>query len=258
MGLRTKVELGVCAGLENSLDDLVFERDLSSLLDTLDRHVSQTVLLEAGTTDLEIDLGDITEARLIYIESDLEIEVALGGVAALGAVVDGSGGTFPTLFAGGETITGLDIDGQGPFTVTFTSGASTVDDVVNEINSAAALAGIVDGGGIPVTIARNNGGQLRIVSPTTGSGSEVVIGGGTALATLGLTAGTTTGTNSTPGTSNVLVHRPADPAGASAAAGVPAYMLLTTKTTRVALTNPSSTIDANVIVFIAGDLTDLP
>jgi hypothetical protein len=259
MGLRTKTELSIEVGLDNALDDLVFERDVSEVLDTLDRHCSKTILLEASTTNLNVPFAvDVAQARLIYIEADGEIEVSFGGAAATGAVVTGVGGTFPTLFTGGETLT-LDIDNLGSVVTTFTAGASLAQDVANEINAAFALAGILSGG-VPVQPATVVGGELRFTSPTTGVTSEVDVVAGSAgvIATLGLTVAVTNGVNSTPGTSDLRIQRPADPAGASAAAGVKAFALLTINTTSLQLTNLSASAAVNVTVLVVGDLTATP
>ena len=54
------------------------------------------------------------------------------------------------------------------------------------------------------------------------------------------------------------VSRPADPSGASAAAGVKAYLLGTIRATALQVTNPSADVDINLKVFLAGDLVDTP
>jgi hypothetical protein len=251
MGIRTKVDINVQAGMDNALDDLIFERDNCDTLDTLDRACAKTILLEAGTSNYSIPFGDVAQARLIYIEGDGEFEVALGGAAAAAAVVTGSGGSFtPTGFAGGETLT-LEVDNVAT-PVTFLVGDTSLADVVNRINAAIALAGLSTPGASDVA------GQLRLTSPTTGDSSEIDIQGGTALATLGLSVAVTNGTNATPGTSDLSIDRPADPAGASAAAGVASYFLATVNTTSVQVSNPSATTDVNLKVLIVGDLTASP
>jgi hypothetical protein len=251
MGLRTKTDLSIEVGLENALDDLVFERDLCDTLDTLDRHSCKTILLEAGTSNLAVDFGDVAQGRLVYIEADGEIEVAFGGSAATAAVVTGSGGSFtPTGFAGGETMLWEVDNVSAP--VTFEVGDTSLALVVNRINAAVALAGLA------TPVASDAAGELRLTSPSTGDSSEIDITGGTALATLGLSVATTNGVNANPGTSDLAIQRPADPAGASAAAGVRAFALLTINTSSLQLSNPSSTVDVNVTVLIVGDLTASP
>lgn len=246
MGVRTKTELSVEVGQDNTLDDSLFERSFTEVLDTLDHATSQIITLNASTTNLAVDLGSVTQARIVYIESDVEIEVSFGGGAATGASVTGSGGTYPTSFAGTETLL-LDIDNVGLITVTFDVADQSLAQVVNRINSFAALNG-------QANIASDSGGELQLASPTTGVTSEVDIQGGTGAATLGLSVGVTNGINSNPGTSNLLIQRPADPSGASAASGVLAYLLATINTGSVYLTNNSTTLNATVRVMVAGDL----
>jgi hypothetical protein len=245
MGVRTNTVLQVQVGLSNTLDDCIFERSFTELLDTLDHATSQKLTIAASTTNLPIDFGDVTQARLIYIESDTELEISLGGGAATSASVTGSGGTFPTSFAGGETLL-LEIDGGGLITCTFESTDQSLQQVANRINACAALNG-------QVNVAFLSGGELQLTSPTTGTGSEVDIQGGTSAATLGLSVAVTNGVNSNPGTSNLLVQRPVSPT-ASSAAGVLAYFLATVNTSSLYVTNNSATANANVSILIAGDL----
>lgn len=104
-------------------------------------------------------------------------------------------GTFPTGFGGGETLE-LQIDGAPSFTTTFTAAAQSAQDVANEINAAAALAGYtrgpasVDATSGQVVVASSKTGPVRPAGPTFEQGSVVAVSG-TALATLGLTAGQT-------------------------------------------------------------------
>jgi len=250
MGVRTNVELTVQIGQNNQLSDLLFDRDLTSLLDTLDHATAIVATLVSAETNFVVPFGDVAEARLVYIEADGEIAVTFGGGLATAALLTGVGGTYPTTFAGGETLE-LDIDNAGSLTVTFTVAAQLLADVINEINAAAALTGLAP-------IASDVGGELRLTSPTTGTTSEVeVVAGGTALATLGLTAAVANGVNATPGTSPVAVSRPADPTGASAAAGVDAFLLATVKTTSITIDNTAGQ-DVRVRVALAGDLVADP
>lgn len=249
MGVRTSTEIQVQVGLDNSLDDCMFERSFTELLDTLDHATSQKLTLAAATTNLSVDFGDVTQARLVYIESDREIEASFGGSAATAASRTGSGGTYPTSFAGGETLL-LEVDGGGLITVTFDAADQSLQQVVNRINAAAALNG-------QVNIAFVSGGsELQLTSPTTGAASEVDVQGGTALATLGHSIGVTNGANTNPGTSNVLVQRPADPAGSSSD-GVKAFLLATINCSAIYLTNNSGTAAATVRILIAGDLVSV-
>lgn len=92
------------------------------------------------------------------------------------ASILGVGGTYPTLFVGGETLL-LQIDGDAVKTVTMTSAEQALADVVARINAVMAA-----------TVASADGGELRISSVIEGKAGRVRIIGGTALATLGLSA----------------------------------------------------------------------
>lgn len=246
MGVRTNTVLQVEVGQDNTLDDSLFERSFTALLDTLDHATSQVLTLEASTTNYAVPFGPVTQARIIYIESDLEIEVSFGGGTATAASVTAVGGTYPTSFTGVETLL-LEIDGGGLITCTFDVADQSLAQVINRINACAALNG-------QPNIAFDDGGELQITSPTTGTSSEVDIQGGTGAATLGVSVAVTNGTNVNPGTSNLKIQRPADPTGASAAQGVLAYFLATINTSAVSLTNNSTTTNATVRIMIAGDL----
>jgi hypothetical protein len=88
--------------------------------------------------------------------------------------IDGAGGTYPTLFVGGETIT-LGIDDAPDLPVTFEAGDQTLNQVIDRINNTAAQ-----------TVASDNGGELRLESPRRGYGGRIGVVSGTSLATLGL------------------------------------------------------------------------
>jgi phage tail sheath protein FI len=146
-------------------------------------------------TDIESDLGDASPAQVIGTALptyDLEpgwtlnIDLNNGGVliatfTATAGARTGVAGTFPTLFAGGETLT-LAIDGGATQTIIFTAAASLAADVVAEIN--AQIVGAQ---------AEVSGGEVRIRSDRRGTGSSVNIIGGTGRATIGLAIGSTSG-----------------------------------------------------------------
>lgn len=252
MAVRTKVDISVQVGAESDLNNCLFSRELSELLDTMEDSKDETGLLAAAETNRSIDLGDVQQVRLVYIEADAEIDVSFGGAAATAAIVTGSGGTFPTGFVGGETLD-VEIDNLGVVNVIFTAGASTAQDVANEINAAFANAGILSGG-VPVAPATVVGGEVRLTSPTTGISSEVdITAGGTSLATLGLTAGVTNGVNAEAGTSQYSLQRMADPSGTSIS-GLKAYLLATIRATSVLLTNPDTVNAVRYRVLVVGDL----
>jgi len=164
MGVRSKIGFDIQVGAENSLDNLVFGRAIEEALDTMDKHVSLTDDLAASET-LVLDKGGITTIRFIYIEGDGDINVFLGGGAATTALVTGVGGAFPTGFVGGEWLD-LEIDGVA-FRTTFLVTDSTLADVVNRINAAAAFAGLSG------LVASDSAGELRLTSLTTGTASIV-------------------------------------------------------------------------------------
>lgn len=247
MGVRTFVDLALKAGLDNSLDSgsLIFDRVLQETEDTLDK--AQTVAnqqLAASEANVVVDKGDIEAIRLLYIEADRDLDVYLGGQPATGAALDASGATYPTGFAGGETLD-LEIDSVA-VPVVFDVADQALADVINRINAAAAFAGL-DG-----LVASDNGGQLRLISRTTGSGSQVkvVAGSGTVLGDLGLpVAGTEVlGTDPTPGASPILL-RPT-------ATGNKGWLLLKTNIPTVTVSNPSSTAAVRYSVHMAGDVVD--
>ncbi len=144
----------------------------------------------------------------------------------------------------------LEVDNGGSVTATFLVTDTSLADVVNRVNSALALNG-------QGAYASDSGGELRITSPTTGAASEVeIFAGSTALATLGLVAGVTNGTNAVPGTSDVDIRRPADPSG-STVAGLKAYFLGTVRCTAITVDN-NSDFEVRVRYAIAGDLVTTP
>ncbi len=104
---------------------------------------------------------------------------------ATAATVTSGAGTYPTTFAGGETLV-LGYDDAANITVTFLSGDQTRDQVIARIN---AYAGFTMAAGVTSTtfsltaIRRGNTSQVRVVSGSTG-----------VLTKLGLTGATTFGT----------------------------------------------------------------
>jgi len=249
MSVRTFIDMNFQIGLDNSLDDSLFERTCSQLLDTLDHATGGVVSLAALQTNVTLPFGDVTEARIIFIEAeDGDVRFTLGGGLATSGRIDAVGAAYPTGFAGAETLD-FEVDGTA-IAVVFVAGDQTITQVINRINAACALAGFA------TPVAKVNAGQLRLESPTTGTSSSIEIVGGTGRATLGLPAPATinTGANSTPGTSPVELRRPANPAGASAAAGVKAMFIGTVKTSSIVMENLSDNV-TKVRWAIAGDLT---
>lgn len=116
---------------------------------------------------------DAVELLLVRSNAPMALRVGADGARLLG-----ESASFPTGFAGGETLD-LEID-AAPVSVVFTSGAQTAQQVVNQINAAAALAGMAN-------IARVVGGQVEIYGQATGVQGSVTAEG-TALSDLGLGA----------------------------------------------------------------------
>jgi hypothetical protein len=145
--------------------------------------VLTTGLPGAQFVDLDI-LDGFVGIELLAVHTDQKLFLRIGADVAR---VLGVGGTFPTGFGGGETAI-VDYDGLGSVTTTFTAAAQTAAQVAAEMNAAAALAGLATP---RVTVAIS--GELQIESIQTGAQGSVEVVGGTGLATLGLTAGTTLG-----------------------------------------------------------------
>lgn len=129
----------------------------------------------AAFVDLAL-LQQLLAIELLYVRSDQPIVMR---IAADEPSITGSGGVFPTLFAGGETLL-LDVDGS-PLTVTFLVGDQTAAQCVARINAAFALAGY------PTPRASvTTSGQIQIDGIGTGAASTLEVTGGTGAAQLGL------------------------------------------------------------------------
>lgn len=257
MGVRTNVDLAFQIGRDNTLENLAFDGSLQQLLDTLDHAQVGTLTLAAGESNVVLPFGDVANARLVYVEATGPFTLTPGGVLATSAQVDGVGGSYPTGFVGGETLT-LEVDNVA-IAVTFDAADQTLDDVINRINAAAALAGLSDGSN-PALPARTNGGsQLRLLSPTTGPTSEVDIQAATAsvLTALGLTVGVTNGAEAVPGQSPLQLLVPS-----STAAGGPddvkAFAFMTLQTSGLTVSNVDTANSISLTYAIAGDLLTSP
>lgn len=246
-GVRVQTNLDFAVGHDNSLANKIFGGDgvLSELIDTLEHAESGSYQLAGGEQDTPIDFGDVSEARLVYLEGDAEFKVVFGGGVATAGQLLASGGTYPTIFAGGETFN-IKIDGVA-VAVVFDVADQTLVQVLARINYFAALLSITP-------VAFNSGGEVLLRSPTTGDSSSVEVVSGSALATLGFSASEGEGVNADPGTSNLSVSRPADPSGASAAVGVASYFLATLVTTSIQVSNPDPDNGVRIKALVAGDL----
>lgn len=132
----------------------------------------------AAFVDLPL-LDTLVSIELLYLKSDQPVVLRIG---AAEPELLGTGGTFPTLFAGGETLL-LDFDGI-VITATFLAGDQTALQCAARINAACALAGLAT----PRASVQTSG-QLAIRGIGTGSGADLSVTGGTGAATLGF-AGT--------------------------------------------------------------------
>lgn len=82
MSLRTSLEIALAIGFGNSLTDTAFEREKTELLDTLSRICSGQRALDINATDVEIDMGGVSQGRLLYIEADSEFQFKLDDIAS--------------------------------------------------------------------------------------------------------------------------------------------------------------------------------
>lgn len=154
----------------------------------------------AAFVDLDI-LDGFVAIELLVARTNAKLFLRIDADVAR---VLGVGGAFPTTFAGGETLD-LTIDGVN-FLTTFLAADQSAAQVAARINAAAALAALPTPRAVVAT-----SGQLELQSVQTGAQGSVVVVGGTGLATLGLTAGTTLGTGADiPVQGDVLLEFPRD------------------------------------------------
>lgn len=135
-----------------------------------------------GTTFVDLHCLDaLTTIYLLYLRCSQAIKLRLYAVAASAI---GVGATYPTGFAGGETLI-TTIDGVA-VTTTFLVGDQTLAQVVARVNAAMALAGIA------TPRASESGGQLRIDGVATAVNGAVgtLSFTGTGVATLGMDVAT--------------------------------------------------------------------
>ena len=84
MGLRTKIDIAVSVGFDNSLDDGPFDRDLSEMLDTMDHALPFVLTLAPSATDIEVVFSaEVTQGYFLYLEADGEIDFKLDATDAL-------------------------------------------------------------------------------------------------------------------------------------------------------------------------------
>src|SRR5690606_863194 len=92
----------------------------------------------------------LTVGQQLSIDPDGGGAASSTAIAAAPAQVTGAAGSYPTTFAGGESMT-IALDGANPVTVTFTATDQSLAAVVARINATMGA-----------TIASDFGGQLRL------------------------------------------------------------------------------------------------
>lgn len=130
-----------------------------------------------GDSWIELPLSDVLATiQFLALMTQSSVRLRIGAEEAM---IDGVAGTYPTTFAGSETLLAT-IDGAS-FTTTFTSGAQSVQQVVQQINAAAALAGFAYQ---PASVVA---GQVHLQGQRTGAQGAAEVTGGSGAARLGLT-----------------------------------------------------------------------
>ena len=251
MSLKTSVSYDVQVGFENDLNNLAYQRSRQELNDALDSIQTTVISLDANEQNVPIvsKVGaEAIDVKFIYVEADGAggVDLSQGSAVATAAVLTGSGGTFPTGFAGGET---WDITLDGVLTtVTFLVADQLLNDVVNRINSTFT------GLGRPAIATAV--GELVLTSTTTGSGSNLTVENNAVATTLGFTGGATdTGDDPTAGTVAWQL-RPMIPGGGQQAEAKAFLMAAITMTgDTMFLSNPSTTAAVTVRVAFVGDVT---
>lgn len=144
--------------------------------------VSTPGAIGAAYVDLPVT-GALDSIEFLYVHAAQPVRLLLG---AGPAVVRAAGAVYPTGFTGGEGLA-LVFDGIA-VNVTFTSGAQSAAQVAGQINAAAAIVGLAY---LPASVS--SGGQLVLSCALPGALGSVQVVSGTALAALGLVAGTAVG-----------------------------------------------------------------
>lgn len=102
------------------------------------------------------------------------------------AVQTASGKTYPVTYSGSKTLV-FNV-GTHEYTVTFPNGSLSLQDVLQEINNVEKAYGFG-------FTAKDNGGQVEIVTTQKGTGASLeILGSSTGLSELGLSAGASAGT----------------------------------------------------------------
>ena len=244
MGVRHSVEMTLDVGLGATVSPALFSGSVSQLMDSLARVESGTYELGAGEQNVQVDFGDVTQARLIWIDADGALEVTLGGTVGTVATLLGAGGTFPTAFVGGEAFS-FKVDGV-TVAGTFLSGDQSAAQCAQRLNAAAVLAGLAF---LPFAV---EGGQIRV------SGANASLAGKVEVVTVNAAIGFASltsdlGTNPLTSSAPIQLRKPID-AGASSADGVSVFALLTAVTNSVTLSSLETSKVTTARVAIVGDV----
>lgn len=124
--------------------------------------------------DLDL-LRDLAGVEFLYVRSSARIRLRIG---ALAATLLGAGASFA---AAASTSITLTVDGVS-VPVTFDAADDTLTECVRRINAAAALVGLAP-------IASEDGGQIRLTSPTLGPASSLTVPAGAPATALGFDGG---------------------------------------------------------------------
>lgn len=147
----------------------------------------------AGDSFIELpNVSSIGGFQLLALKSSAKVVLRIGADVA---ELLGSGGTFPTLFSGGETFA-FKVDAS-TVTVTFTAGAQTAQQVINQINASAMLLGVTflpaflqsngqvglrgvrtgPDGLVDITVANATVGFASAAAEAAGAGADVLVNG---------------------------------------------------------------------------------
>ena len=154
--------------------------DLSSLLDSISNAVQTIGAANNGLTSLTKLVQSAQAIGQQALQSAATTATVTGSVAGL------TGATVNTFSANTDTVTVSD----GTNTATYTAVAGAGDTVTNIINA-------INAGGTDITASLDSAGHISLVN---NAGGDITIGGTSSageLATLGLVAGTTTGSVNT-------------------------------------------------------------
>lgn len=244
MGVRHSVEMNLIVGLGATTSPAQFSGDLSQLLDSLGHCEAGVYTLAPLEQNMQVDFGDVLEARLIWIDADGDLAVTLGGTVGTVGTLLGVGGTFPTGFTGGQAFS-FKIDGV-TVSGTFLVGDQTAAQCAARMNAAAMLAGLTY---VPFAV---EGGQIRANGSDASSVGKVEVL--TINAVLGFAALTSdSGTDPLVGSAPIQLRRPIA-SNASSAAGVKVYALLTAVTGSITLTSLSADQAVTARVAVVGDI----